>query len=428
MAVPASGTANLSLRAIRDELSNNNYGGTATFSNISLEDCSDGTVSGINAGNASSNRPDESAPHAMSEFYSYDHDAVALGPPTSVSYTALSTSTFRITFTENAASTRVYIYQDGANAINGTNGVDNGFIKNANNDFITVDGSGTTNVTIGDASGATDTYFTGGSTGTISLGANDYINFYLKSHDGSSTFSGESSGVQGWTLPGTPGNLAASSVDESSMTISWDAPTGGVNGSNGYRLYFGTDSTVTDNTAYDQGGTSKSFTGLSADTTHYFAVKAKNGGGDFGAITGTENQDTAEDTSTVFDPGIADYTMTKTEGGSTVTNASTMVIKNGSGNLTGVVSGVSSAAIHKISLSATGDPGATGTNNSATGYGSEDQVPVLSGVSWQAGGTTIYVRVSTKGGAHRDTGDTWTITFTNNSVSDAVTITDVFNL
>ena len=43
---------------------------------ISLTEASDGTVATINTGNASGDRPDGSAPHAMSEFYSYDHDLV----------------------------------------------------------------------------------------------------------------------------------------------------------------------------------------------------------------------------------------------------------------------------------------------------------------------------------------------------------------
>jgi len=43
---------------------------------ISLTEASDGTVATINTGNDSGDRPDGSAPHTMSEFYSYDHDLV----------------------------------------------------------------------------------------------------------------------------------------------------------------------------------------------------------------------------------------------------------------------------------------------------------------------------------------------------------------
>jgi len=47
--------------------------------NWSLKEASDGTVATINTDNASGNRPDGSAPHAMTEFYSYDHDLVTAG-------------------------------------------------------------------------------------------------------------------------------------------------------------------------------------------------------------------------------------------------------------------------------------------------------------------------------------------------------------
>lgn len=53
---------------------NTELGRTSTTANTSLEDQSDGTYATINTANASADRPDGSAPHAMSEFYSYDHD------------------------------------------------------------------------------------------------------------------------------------------------------------------------------------------------------------------------------------------------------------------------------------------------------------------------------------------------------------------
>lgn len=42
---------------------------------LSLKDASDGTAGTINTANASTDRPDGTAPHAISEFYSYDHSA-----------------------------------------------------------------------------------------------------------------------------------------------------------------------------------------------------------------------------------------------------------------------------------------------------------------------------------------------------------------
>ena len=72
MAVPSSGV--LSLIAIMNEVDDDDYTAGGQYSNISLKDLSDGTVDTINTANASAARPDGSAPHAMSEFYEYDHD------------------------------------------------------------------------------------------------------------------------------------------------------------------------------------------------------------------------------------------------------------------------------------------------------------------------------------------------------------------
>ena len=74
MAVPASGM--LSLISIRKEFGVNNYNGyLGSISNVGLTSLSTGGFGTINAVNASSNRPNQSAPHHMTEFYSYDHDA-----------------------------------------------------------------------------------------------------------------------------------------------------------------------------------------------------------------------------------------------------------------------------------------------------------------------------------------------------------------
>ena len=69
MTLPASGEVSMSMI-------NTEFGRTSNTANTSLSDLSDGTVATINTGNDSDDRPDGSTPHAMSEFYSYDHDLV----------------------------------------------------------------------------------------------------------------------------------------------------------------------------------------------------------------------------------------------------------------------------------------------------------------------------------------------------------------
>ena len=66
MAITSSGT--ISMSDIRTELGDSGA--------ISLKEASDGTIATINTANDAADRPDGSAPHAMSEFYSYDHSLV----------------------------------------------------------------------------------------------------------------------------------------------------------------------------------------------------------------------------------------------------------------------------------------------------------------------------------------------------------------
>lgn len=71
MALQSSGTIKMS--EINTEL-----GRTSTTANTSLAAQSNGTYATINTANASSDRPNGSSPHSMSEFYSYNHSASSL--------------------------------------------------------------------------------------------------------------------------------------------------------------------------------------------------------------------------------------------------------------------------------------------------------------------------------------------------------------
>jgi hypothetical protein len=91
MAVPSSGE--LSLFKIAKEVHLDDYNNTVPapgsggtnwsqlgYPSISLKNMSTGAggFDPINAGNATSNKPNGSSPHNMSEFYSYDHDLVTI--------------------------------------------------------------------------------------------------------------------------------------------------------------------------------------------------------------------------------------------------------------------------------------------------------------------------------------------------------------
>ena len=75
MAVPGSGE--LSLTKIYSEVNVDDYNDNNSDGdvNLSLQELSIGDISNINRGNLPANRPDEAAPHSMSEFYGYDNDA-----------------------------------------------------------------------------------------------------------------------------------------------------------------------------------------------------------------------------------------------------------------------------------------------------------------------------------------------------------------
>ena len=86
MALPSSGE--ITLLGIRTEL-----GGSGE---IGLIDASTGNVASINTSNAPGNRPNQVAPHEMTEFYAYDHSAGGGGGPGDISEGAYPSSGVQI--------------------------------------------------------------------------------------------------------------------------------------------------------------------------------------------------------------------------------------------------------------------------------------------------------------------------------------------
>ena len=72
MAVPSSGE--LSLKGLANEIDDNDYSSDGIQGPFSLKNLSDGSVDTINTNNGSGYRPNGSAPHTMSEWYTYNHD------------------------------------------------------------------------------------------------------------------------------------------------------------------------------------------------------------------------------------------------------------------------------------------------------------------------------------------------------------------
>ena len=296
MAVPGSGT--LEIKGLHNEKVNDNYNSTNTPSDNTMVNMFDlvnggntsgsiavtiqgaGTATNYEVTNTNSTyHPDTSTPHAMNEWYNYDHDSAVFAPPSALTYTASSTTTITFGFTESPLSERVYVYFAGG-ALSGQ------IISPDGASYITVDGSGNSSWVAGDGN---DNY----SQGVISVTANTSLTIMYRSWRMVSgvgpVFSAYTSAFTGYTLPGTPTSLAASSITTGGMTISWSAPSGGATS---YTYHFGTDSTVTNNSSASTTNTSVAISSLSPNVTYYFAVKAVGTGGDVGAITSTVNQTT----------------------------------------------------------------------------------------------------------------------------------------
>ena len=71
MVIPSSGT--ISLVGIKNEVDEDDYTAGESYTNVSLNDLTEETDLNTNSGSA----PNQTAPHAMSEWYGYDHDAAA---------------------------------------------------------------------------------------------------------------------------------------------------------------------------------------------------------------------------------------------------------------------------------------------------------------------------------------------------------------
>jgi chitinase len=106
---------------------------------------------------------------------------------------------------------------------------------------------------------------------------------YIHGWYGTGDYYGDDISLQGQggtttTVPGTPTNLAASNVTNTSLTLSWTASTGTVTGYHVYDSTAGTDPAVVT-------GTTLNITGLVACSTHNYQVRAYNSAGESGSAT-----------------------------------------------------------------------------------------------------------------------------------------------
>jgi hypothetical protein len=93
-------------------------------------------------------------------------------------------------------------------------------------------------------------------------------------------------------VPGTPGTPSVTAKTDTTLSFSWSAASGTVTGYKIFYLPLGNSAPTQPGTT--QSGTTKSFSGLSANTTYYFRVKAYNSGGNSGySVTRTTTTNTS---------------------------------------------------------------------------------------------------------------------------------------
>jgi hypothetical protein len=162
--------------------------------------------------------------------------------------------------------------------------------------------------------------------------------------------------------------------------------------------------------------TSYTYSGLAASTSFALKVRGENlhaNGSDSNTLTITTDDDTTAWSNLSGDP----QNMLGADGGTEVSNAASIDLANGSGN-TVITMGTSGGIVGtlQIAYSTSGDPGASGTANGGSGFGSSGSHRTIAEGTYSSGTLhfrTKFVHVSSKDGT-----GAYTVTFTNNSVAD----------
>ena len=451
MAVPNSGNE-LSLLGIRREVGANNYNSSNTYTDISLEDLSEGTVDALNTANNSSNMPDGSEPHAMSEWYSYDHDLTGIATPTNLNVSATQTATIAgLSFDVNDSTDRIYAFlrNDGILG-NGTTyedaqiyvpasvgaGLTAGYVD-------TSAGAATYSIFFG--LGDPDDFTVVGTNFNVGA-ANDFVTLYLKGSNNGSTFTSQTSDITLSFTPATPTSLSTDRIQNNQFTASFDDPHD-TNPAGKYLLWLGQSTTRTSNTEYAVNGASSAGDSLewysldevtlNANTNYYWWIASS---GSYGNGVSSYSSMQSFTTSNVsLGGGVTSEDFTATAGGSiTYSSARNFSITNiptsgHKGNLTiDITSVLKNSGTLSMAWSLIGDPGTAGNDNFGSGWLNEDQTVariatiVGSDVDTDQNGTQVFyyrLRYSPYSSAVSQDDRTITVSFHGASESATVGVT-----
>ena len=155
--------------------------------------------------------------------------------------------------------------------------------------------------------------------------------------------------------------------------------------------------------------------GISAGNSVVYKVFAQNAFATSSASTTSDSVTTPAGTSwsnLSGDPQNLNYE----DGGSDVSNAASIDLTNGSGNTVITLSTSNAVGVLEIAYSTSGDPGAGGTANGGSGFGSGLSHRTIASGTYSSG--TLHFRTKFTHQSGKVATGTYTVTFTNNSVAD----------
>ena len=127
-------------------------------------------------------------------------------------------------------------------------------------------------------SGNVATFQFQGITGTATISGNNLIVIVNGSVMTLTRGSGNNNPGGGTTVPSAPTGVSATAQSSSSIRVTWNS----VSGATSYDVYYEIGSSTTKNFAGNATSTSYTHTGLTASTTYYYYIKAKNSAGESG--------------------------------------------------------------------------------------------------------------------------------------------------